>query len=631
VPWRRKRARLVLMATVAVVAATAGVVAHQENLLRWVELQSIDARFEVRGTQPAPKGVAVVAIDDRTFSERPDDRWPFLRRRHAKAIEILHEAGAKVIVYDVQFTEPSNPEDDGLLFNSVYRAGNVVLGTSEIAKGGKTRILGSDKNTRAARARPASAQYDLDPNGVIRRIPFQTDDLKTMPVVAYERAYGHPPDRAGFKPDGAWINFAGPPRTLRTLSFSQLLAHHFPPDYFRGRIVVVGASAPSIQDVHPTSTSGNDEMSGPEVQASAIATLQEGIPLRSVPNWVDLALIVLLALLAPLAGLRLGLFWSTAVAVLGIAAFLVGAQIAFQDGHLIAITYPVFAAVLSTIGVVALRYLTEVRERRRTRTAFARFVPAAVVDRVLEQAEDGLRLGGEEVLGTVLFSDIRGFTTFSESHPAGEVIDILNRYLTEMTDAIMGHGGTLIGYLGDGIIAIFGAPLEQDDHADRALAAAMEMLGPRMASFNEWLRERGIDQPFETGIGMNSGLFMAGNVGSQDRLEYTVIGDTVNTAARMEGLTKGTGHSLFIAESTHFMLLGDPPDLQYVGEFEIRGRAGRMKIWAPGLPEEPGDRRIDDAAANQGVTQHGRKAPGRDRTVRDPLEGSAGGGRQAGR
>src|SRR3954471_24612891 len=598
--WRRKRARVALMAAVAILAAGFGVVAHEKELLRWLELQSIDARFGIRGTQPEPKGVAVVAVDAQTFSERPDDRWPFLRRRHAEAIRILQEAGARVVAYDVQFTEPSNPEDDGLLYHAIYRAGNVVLGTREIAKGGRTRILGGDKNVRAARARPASAEYDLDPNGVIRRIPFQTDDLKTMPVVAYERAYGRAPDRAGFKPDGAWIDFAGPPRTIRTLSFSQLLAHDFPPDYFRGRIVVVGGSAPSLQDVHPTSTSGNDEMSGPEVQASAIATLQEGTPLRSVPDWIDLALIVVLALLAPIAGLRLGLTWVTTVALVGIAGFLVGAQVAFDDGHIVAVTYPIAAAVLSTIGVVGFRYFTEVRERRRTRTAFSRFVPAAVVDRVLAQAEDGLRLGGEEVLGTVLFSDIRGFTTFSESHHAGEVIDILNKYLSEITDAIMGHGGTLIGYLGDGIIAIFGAPLEQADHAGPPLAAAHEMLGERLGRFNDWLRGRGIEQPFETGIGINSGLFMAGNVGSQSRLEYTVIGDTVNTAARMEGLTKGSGHSMFIAESTRFMLLGDPPPLQYVGEFEIRGRAGRMKIWAPGLPDRPEDKRIDEVPTQGG-------------------------------
>jgi adenylate cyclase len=364
------------------------------------------------------------------------------------------------------------------------------------------------------------------------------------------------------------------------------------------------------------------------VQASAIATLEEGIPLRSVPDWVNIVLIVLMALVAPVLGLRLGLLWVTVAALGAMGAFVVGAQIAFQNGHMIAVTYPLLSAFIATIGVVGIRYFTEVRERRRTRTAFSRFVPEAVVDRVLEQAEDGLRLGGEEVLGTVLFSDIRGFTTFSESHPAAEVIDILNHYLTEMTDAIMDNGGTLIGYLGDGIIAIFGAPLEQADHADRALAAAEEMLGPRMSSFNEWLHERGIDQPFETGIGINSGLFMAGNVGSQNRLEYTVIGDTVNTAARMEGLTKGSGHSMFIAESTRFMLLGTPPPLQYVGEFEIRGRAGRMKIWAPGLREGGSEERIDEAP-KEGASRNGREASGGDRSLREPVEGTAGRGSAA--
>jgi adenylate cyclase len=590
---RKRRARLALMAATAVLAAGIGVVTYETGLLRWLELQSIDARFGIRGSEPSPKGVAVVAVDARTFNERPRDRWPFLRRRHAQAIDILKAAGARVIVYDVQFTEPSNAEDDGMLFRAVTRARNVVLGTSEIAAGGHTRIFGGDANVRAAHALPGSAQYDLDPNGVIRRMPFQTDGLLTMPVVAYKRAFGHLPDRNAFEPDGAWIDFAGPPHRIATVSFSRLLAHRFPKNLFRGRIVVVGASAPSLQDVHPTSTSGADEMSGPEVQASAIATLEAGIPLRSVPDWVDIALIILMALVAPLVGIFRGALWAAAAALAGIVAFLVGAQIAFEAGHVIAVSYAVLAAILATIGVVGIHYFTETRERRRTRAAFARFVPAAVVDRVLEQAEDGLRLGGEEVLGTVLFSDIRGFTTFSESQHAGKVIDILNQYLTEMTDAIMGHGGTLIAYLGDGIIAVFGAPLEQADHADRALAAAHEMLDERLGRFNEWLRGRGIEQPFEMGIGINSGLLMAGNVGSQDRLEYTVIGDTVNTAARMEGLTKGSGHSLFIAESTRFMLLGEPPPLDYIGDFEIRGRAGRMKIWAPPLPDRKMHKRIE--------------------------------------
>lgn len=578
---RRKRGRLALLATLAVAAASGGVVAYQSDVLRWLELQSIDARFGVRGERPEPKSVAVVAVDTATFNAFPSRQWPYARRLHARAIDILREAGAKIIEYDVQFTEPTTETDDLRLFDAVRRAGNVVLGTSEIAAGGKTRIFGGDENVKAARAVAGSAQYDLDPNGVIRRIPFQTDGLKTMPVATYERMFGRPPDREGFKPDGAWIDFAGGPGSVRTLSFSDLLTHKFSKDFFRDRVVVVGASAPSLQDVHPTSTSGAGEMSGPEIQAHAIDTLVRGVPLRQAPGWVDIGLIILLALVAPLPGLRLGVMAALGAAIVGSLVFLAGAQLVFQDGQIVTVVYPLAAAIVSTLGVIGVHYFTEVRERRRTRVAFSRFVPAAVVDKVLAQADDELRLGGEEVLGTVLFSDIRGFTTFSESHHAAEVIDILNHYLSEMTEAIMSHGGTLIAYLGDGIIAIFGAPLEQDDHADRALAASLEMLGPRLDKFNEWLAERGIPEPFEMGIGVNSGLFMAGNVGSIERLEYTVIGDTINTAARMEGLTKGSGHSMFIAESTRFMLLRNPPPLEYIDEFPIRGREGKMKIWAP--------------------------------------------------
>jgi adenylate cyclase len=594
---RRKRVRLALMVAVAIAAAGAGVAAYQTDVFRWLELHTVDARFALRGERPPPRGVAVVAIDTTTFNEFPKRHWPYKRSLHAKAIRILKAAGAKVIAYDLQFTEPTTEKEDFALFDAVQKAGNVVLGTSEVAPGGHTRILGGDANVKAARALPASAQYDLDPNGVIRRIPFETDGLKTMPVVAYERAFGRLPDRKLFEPDGAWIDFAGGRGSVTTVSFSRLLNHQFPPNIFRGRIVVVGGSAPSLQDVHPTSTTGNDEMSGPEIQAQAIDTLIRDIPLRPVARWVDIALILLLAFIAPLPGLRLGVLAAIGVALVGNALFLGGVQLAFNSGRIVSVTYPLATAVVSTLGVFGVHYFTEVRERRRTRTAFARFVPAAVVDRVLEHAEDGLRLGGEEVLGTVLFSDIRGFTTFSESHDAPEVIEILNKYLGEMTDAIMGHGGTLIGYLGDGIIAIFGAPLEQQDHADRALAAAREMLGPRLQSFNVWLGERGVEEPFQMGVGINSGLFMAGNVGSLERLEYTVIGDTINTASRMEGLTKGSGHSLFVSEATRFMLLRDPGALEYVGEFEIRGRAGKMKVWAPatgnGLPDQPTAERIE--------------------------------------
>ena len=130
------------------------------------------------------------------------------------------------------------------------------------------------------------------------------------------------------------------------------------------------------------------------------------------------------------------------------------------------------------------------------------------------------------------------------------MIDVLNHYLAEMSDAIMDHGGTLVSYMGDGIMAVFGAPIEQPDHADRALAAAEEMLTVRLRRFNEWLREQGLGEGFRMGVGLNSGSVMSGQVGSERRIEYTAVGDTTNTAARLEGMTKGTPHQVFIADST---------------------------------------------------------------------------------
>src|SRR4051795_7535731 len=148
-----------------------------------------------------------------------------------------------------------------------------------------------------------------------------------------------------------------------------------------------------------------------------------------------------------------------------------------------------------------------------------------------------------------------------------------------MSAAILDNGGTLVAYMGDGIMAVFGAPIEQPDHADRALRAAREMLGPRLATFNWCLREAGLGS-FRMGVGLNSGHVMSGNVGSQRRLEYTAIGDTTNTAARLEGMTKGTPHQLFMSEATREFLTVEADDLVYVGEFDVRGRTQKIKLWS---------------------------------------------------
>ena len=212
-------------------------------------------------------------------------------------------------------------------------------------------------------------------------------------------------------------------------------------------------------------------------------------------------------------------------------------------------------------------------ERERVRGIFSRFVPEHVVDEVLTRTDDDLRLGGVTLDGTVMFADLRDFTSFAESLPADTVIEVLNRYVSEMSDAILDNGGTLVAYMGDGIMAVFGAPIEMAGHADCGLAAAREMLYSRLPGFNGWLRENGLGDGFRMGIGISSGPIMSGTVGSERRLEYTTVGDTTNTASRLEAMTKNTPYSIFIADSTRGSLRRPADDLVFVDE--LSGGSGR--------------------------------------------------------
>ncbi len=229
--------------------------------------------------------------------------------------------------------------------------------------------------------------------------------------------------------------------------------------------------------------------------------------------------------------------------------------------------------------------LLSAAEQLRTRDAFSRFVPEQVVDQVLAQGGSGV-LNGVRREVTILFCDLRQFTAFSEMRPPEAVVDTLNRYLAEISEAVLGHGGTLISYMGDGVMAVFGAPLEQEDHADRALAAARELVGARLERFNGWLTRSGAAEPFRIGIGLNTGEVMAGTVGSERRLEYTAIGDATNTAARLQSMTKGTPHQIFIADSTRDRLTAEADDLVYVDELRVPGREAAIRVWTIGAPQQ---------------------------------------------
>jgi len=583
----RRHLRAGLFLGLGVVLTAIWITAYLADAFRDLELDTVDTRFSIRGEREPSRDLIVVEIDDDTFQDL-DRRWPFPRRIHARAVKRIAADGPRVIAYDVQFTERTAFEDEFALIDAIDKAdGTVVLATTEVNRRGETKILGGDAILKEIDARPGNGVLLPDPGGVERRVPYRVDKLKTLAVVSAEVATGRPADLDDFdaRNDTAWIDYNGPPGTIKAVPFSHVVQGRTPRGMFKDKLVVIGPSAPSLQDVHPTSTTGDDElMAGAEIQANALDTVLRRLPLQPAPRGLDVLLIVLLGMVAPVASLRMSPLRALALA-LGLAAiFVVAVQLAFNRGMILAFVYPLGALVLTTVGALAVHYVTTAFERERVRDLFARFVPENVVDDVLARADEGLRLSGVQRDGTVMFSDLRGFTSFAEALPPERVIEVLNHYLGGMSDSILNHGGTLVAYMGDGIMAVFGAPIEQDDHADRALSAAREMLWEKLPAFNDWIRAEGLGDGFRIGIGLNSGHVMSGNVGSERRMEYTAVGDTTNTASRIEAMTKGTPHQLFVADATRSRLNNAAPDLVFVDEFEVRGRAAKIKLWS--LPDQ---------------------------------------------
>jgi adenylate cyclase len=575
---RRRRGRA--MVVIAVLAAAIGVVFYATGLLGTLEAQSVDARFAVRGTQSTPDEIVVVGVDDTTFSELPNVRWPYPRSLEGRVIENLTKAGAKAVAVDIQFTEQTTPRQDDALIEAVKRAPGVVLSTTETNRRGESRIFGGEEVVHSIHARAGNTIVPTESGGTTRKMFYEFGGLTSFAVAAAEATTGERISPSQFEDDKAWIDYRGPPGTVRNVPFSRVLRGKVPASVFRGKTVVIGATAPSLQDQHATSTTGDELMSGPEVQANAIWTAIHGFPLSSSATVIDLILILLLAAAPAAATLRLKPLAAIGVAVgLGLL-YALAAQLAFDSGTVLPVVYPLLALVLAALGALAVNYLITSFERQRVHDTFARFVPEAVVADVLGRVdEEDLRFGGVRRECTVLFSDLRGFTSFAEELEPERVIEVLNHYLGAMSDAIMDQGGTLVAYMGDGIMAVFGAPIEQPDHADRALAAAREMLRVRLPRFNEWLAGEGLGDGFAMGIGINSGTVMSGQVGSERRIEYTAIGDTTNTAARLEGMTKGSGHQVFVADSTKVAMRGAEVELQIVGEQEVRGRTQTITVW----------------------------------------------------
>jgi HD-GYP domain-containing protein (c-di-GMP phosphodiesterase class II) len=393
----RSRPGLRTFALAPLLGAAVGLVMLLTSIGDSLEDQSLDLRARLT-SDGAPSNIAVVAIDSKTFDPQYKyERWPFRRSRHAKVIDELRRAGVKTIVYDVEFAEPTKEKEDLALYDAISRKPGTVLAATEI-EDGETDILGGPENTDAAGALIGAANLPTESESVIRKYLKQLDGLPSLASQAVKSATGRRPK--GFDShDEAWIDYRGRPGTFPTLSFVDVERGKFDPAAVRGKIVVVGATAPSLQDLHATPMS-HQPMTGPELQANAIATALDNNPLGSAPTWIGI-LIVLFGSAAPaVLATRLRLVLTVGAALLLAAAYALAAYLAYNGDLILPVAPPLSALAVATITTIVASYtlanwerarvaqLNEVLEERvRERTAELRLTQLEVVHRLGQAAE----------------------------------------------------------------------------------------------------------------------------------------------------------------------------------------------------------------------------------------------------
>jgi adenylate cyclase len=347
------------------------------------------------------------------------------------------------------------------------------------------------------------------------------------------------------------INYLGPEKTFPHYSITDILRGEFPEGAFQGRIVLVGATAVGLFDLRNTPVSVSGEYPGLEVHATVVDNILKGNFLH-IPEWAKiygLLAIVVLGMLTGLVAPRLGAMKGALFAAGLFVLYIVATRWFFiHFGLWVNIVYPLLALVLFYTSSTIYRYLTEERERKKIKGAFTYYVSSSVVNEMLKNP-DKLKLGGDKRDLSVLFSDIRGFTTMSEGLAPEDLVHLLNEYLTVMTDIVFKYEGTLDKYMGDAIMAIYGAPLDQTDHPYRACYSALEMMEELRKLNEKWIREG--KRPLDIGIGINTGMMMVGNMGSEQRFDYTVMGDAVNLGSRLEGANKSYNTNILISEFTY--------------------------------------------------------------------------------
>ncbi|MDD2250607.1 MAG: adenylate/guanylate cyclase domain-containing protein [Candidatus Cloacimonetes bacterium] len=584
-----------------------------------LECKAQDMLFRIRGKLPTTDNIAIIAIDDASFSAL-DETWPFPRDYHSKLIENLNKAGVKQIIFDVEFTENSFPESDLRLAKTAAKYQNVIFAG---------KVLPSQHPGEPTQMIPpinAILDYNLpwgivnmgaEPDGFIRKYTlfeeFDQSKLYSLGIASlanlrvYQSTYAdhikvadrtlHLTDKSIpiIDKNKALINFRGPSGTYPSVSYASVLddSTFFMPGYqgaelnelydiiesgiLKDKIVLVGATIDELHDKFPTPY-GGEWTPGVEIQANFIDMVLTDSYLKELNLWLYLLVeIILLIGLWFLFKLIKPQFSAIALIGLLIIEFIV-TYLLFSSSNIICpIAQTVVLLILIYVASILNHYLDTLKEKRFIRNAFQQYLAPELVNQLLANPKN-LKYGGSLQEITVLFSDIRNFTTYSEKHSPEETVNILHQYFTEMVNIIIDNNGILDKFVGDEIMALYGTPIPLPNHALDACKSALKMRERLIQLQEKWISEG--YEPFEMGIGINTGMAVVGNLGSEQIFDYTAIGDTINLGARLESLNKeyDTFNHIIISEYT-YEKVKDLVNAKYLDEVKVKGKNIAVKIY----------------------------------------------------
>jgi adenylate cyclase len=578
---------------------------YLSGFLELPEARTVDLRFDLRGPRKPVFPIVVVTVDDDSLAEI-NRQWPWPRSYHAKVIEQIAKGNPLAIGVDILFPEESQDREDRLLAKAVTGAKRVVLGSTLRTIATQTTVGVTQQRELAEppiptiRAGAAGIGFvDLDRgkdavvrSGVLLRRhagQVHTGFAKSLfDLVA--RDLGADGSRAAHR-GRVLINFRGPNGSFPTYPYYQVYRGEIPSTTFKGKIIILGVAALSLHDRHPAPFSGaswlptsaevglkKDDpeallMSGSEIQANLLDTLLNNDPIERLPTSVYLVLILLVGMTGVVIAGRLRPLRAIAGTVGLALVYLMVSQFAFSWMNLWIEVVPVILPLIVGAGMtISANYMREERVRRE----YARFF-SPVVARQIAEDRKGLAMAAKRRAITVLFSDIRNFTSISEGLPPEKVVELLREYFNTMVSIVLKHGGTLDKYVGDAIMGLFGAPLPDEDHAARAVRAALEMVAQVPVLSPKWEATSG--RPLQIGVGINSGEAVVGVMGADSRREYSAIGDTVNLASRLEGVTKDFKTPIVVSHAT-VVALGGRFQVRELSELRVKGRQEAVRVYA---------------------------------------------------